>query len=294
MCTGTKATGYLPLPLLRKKRGRGIINISFIQGRCIQSIMRNLFNYDGGFFRAMDKLGSLFLLNLLTLICMLPVITAGASITALYYVTMKMVKDEETYIAKDFFRSFRQNFRQATIIWLIYLVLGVLLYLDYRIVSLNRDTFPAAGVFIGLTTMFAVFYAMSISYVFPILAKFYNSVKQTIKNSMLMSIRHFPKTVAILFILTVFPVVILVGLYRNGQSLLAPLYICLGLSVPAYANSYLFHGIFRQYIPEEEGAKPGSDEAFFMRRDEEDADGIGADETGVPEDSGTDGSRGGS
>ncbi len=214
--------------------------------------MKALFDYDNGFFRTLDKLGSLFILNLITLVCSIPLFTVGATFTALYYVTMKMVKDEETYILKDFFRSFRQNFRQGTIIWLIFFVAGSILYFDYRIASGNRDTFPAAGVFVVLIMACAIFYVMTLAYVFPVLAKFYNTVLQTVKNALLMSIRHFPYTLAIVFINVVFPVITLIGLIKNGQSLLAPLYICLGFAVPAYANSYLFNKIFAAYIVSED------------------------------------------
>lgn len=232
--------------------------------------MKGLFNYDNGLFRGMEKLGNLFFLNLLTIICCIPIFTIGTSFTALYYVCMKMTKDEETYIAKDFFRSFRQNFRQATIIWMIFLILGLMLVTDYRLVSLNREVFPAADVFIVLIMACGVIYTITLAYVFPVLAKFYNTVKQTIKNAVIMGIRHFPYTLAIVFIDVAFILITAVGLIRNGRSFLAPLYICLGFSVPAYANAYLFERIFKHYIPDTEGEETGSDEEFIARLQSED------------------------
>lgn len=227
--------------------------------------MKDFFNYDNGFFRALDKLGSLFILNMLTLLCSIPVITIGASFTALYYVTMKMVKDEETYVTKDFFRSFRQNFKQATAIWLIFMVVAAVLFLDHRIAAANIGTLPAANIFIVILIACSFFYVMALAYVFPVLAKFYNTTRQTIKNAALMSIRHFPMTLAILFIDVIFLVIAIVGLIRNGRSLVAPLYVCLGFAVPAYANSYLFNRIFDNYIPVDEGAETGSDEEYIAK-----------------------------
>ena len=227
--------------------------------------MKGFFSYDSPFFRALDKLGSLFILNMLTLVCSIPLITIGASFTALNYVTMKMVRDEETYVTRDFFKSFKQNFRQGTVIWLILLIAGTVLLLDYRLMGANREVFPGAGAFMIVTMACAVFYAVEFAYVFPVLAKFYNTVGRTMKNALLMGIRHFPRTVAILFIDVIFLVITLVGLYRNGRSLLAPLYVCLGLAVPAYANSYIFVKIFDQYIPVDETAETGSDEEFIAR-----------------------------
>ena len=219
--------------------------------------MKGLFNYDSGLFRALDKLGSLFILNLLTLVCSIPLITAGVSFTALYYVTMKMVRDEETYVTKDFFRSFKQNFRQGTVIWLILLAIGTVLFVDYRIMAANRDTIPVAGAFMVFSMICAVFLIVETAYVFPVLAKFYNTIRQTMKNAMLMGISSSSSTARAR------------PAGRSGrprgQSFLAPLYVCLGFAVPAYANSYLFVKIFDQYIPVDETAETGSDEEFILR-----------------------------
>ena len=76
--------------------------------------MNRFFNMDNKFFVFMGRVADLLLLNFLCILCCIPVVTAGASITALYYVTLKMARDEESYIARSFFRSFKQNFKQAT------------------------------------------------------------------------------------------------------------------------------------------------------------------------------------
>ena len=78
--------------------------------------MGRFFNMDNKFFVFMGKIADLCMLNLLCIICCIPIVTAGASLTALYYVTMKMVRNEEAYIFRSFFRSFKQNFKQATVI----------------------------------------------------------------------------------------------------------------------------------------------------------------------------------
>ena len=76
------------------------------------------------------KLACTAYLNLLWFICCIPIVTAGASTTALYYVTLKMVKDEESGLTRAFFHSFKENFRQGTIIWLILLAAGIVLGID--------------------------------------------------------------------------------------------------------------------------------------------------------------------
>ena len=85
--------------------------------------MRSLFDTDGLLMRVLTKIADTVWLNILFLICSIPIFTIGASITALYYVSFKTIKDEEGYITKDFFRSFKENFKQSTIIWIVLLVL---------------------------------------------------------------------------------------------------------------------------------------------------------------------------
>lgn len=72
----------------------------------------------------MGRAADLMILNIVFIICCLPIVTIGASLTALHYVTLKMVRNEESYIVKSFFKSFKQNFKQATIINLIMLLFG--------------------------------------------------------------------------------------------------------------------------------------------------------------------------
>ena len=93
--------------------------------------MRALFDMDNAFFRGMSKVADLCILNVVFLICCIPVFTIGAATTALAYVTLKMKDGEEGYILKSFFRSFRQNFKQSTVIWLLMVLIGLVLGLDF-------------------------------------------------------------------------------------------------------------------------------------------------------------------
>ena len=94
--------------------------------------MSSFFNMDSPIMRFLSRVCDLIILNLLTIVCCIPVFTAGASITALFSVTLKMVKGEESYIVRGFFKGFKENFKQSTIIWLIIAVLGFFLFMDYR------------------------------------------------------------------------------------------------------------------------------------------------------------------
>ena len=152
--------------------------------------MDRFFSMDNKFFTFMGKVADLCILNIVCLICCIPIVTAGASITAMFFVTMKMVKNEESYIIKSFFKSFRQNFKQATVINLIMLAVATILYVDLRIV--NQMGQPISQILHVIFLAFTVLYAMVFMYIYPVLAKFYNSTRNTFINAVLMSVRHLP------------------------------------------------------------------------------------------------------
>ena len=141
----------------------------------------------------MGRAADLFMLNVVFVICCLPVVTIGASLTALHYVTLKMARNEESYIIRSFFKSFKQNFKQSTIINLIMLLIAGVLYFDTNIVrqmggSMSKVLYI---IFIAL----GIIYLAVFLYIYPVLAKFYNSVKNTFRNAFLMSIMHLPYTI---------------------------------------------------------------------------------------------------
>ena len=204
----------------------------------------------------MGKVADLCLLNLVCLACCIPIVTAGASITALYYVTLKMVRNEESYIFRSFFKSFKQNFRQATIIHLIMVAAAVLLYLDTNIVKNMGE--PMSQIMSVIFAVFTLVYAMILLYLYPILAKFYNSVKNTFTNAILMAIRHLPYTI-IMLIICALPLLIFFVPSLQMQMTLILLLLLFGMAVIAYLNSFFLVKIFDKYIPEnsEEDADGG-------------------------------------
>ena len=218
--------------------------------------MNRFFSMDNKFFVFMGKVADLCLRNLVCLACCIPIVTAGASITALYYVTLKMVRNEESYIFRSFFKSFKQNFRQATIIHLIMVAAAVLLYLDTNIVKVMGE--PMSQIMSVIFAVFTLVYAMILLYLYPILAKFYNSVKNTFTNAILMAIRHLPYTI-IMLIICALPLLIFFVPSLQMQMTLILLLLLFGMAVIAYLNSFFLVKIFDKYIPEnsEEDADGG-------------------------------------
>ncbi|MCR4807929.1 MAG: DUF624 domain-containing protein [Lachnospiraceae bacterium] len=212
--------------------------------------MGKIFSLDSPFVQFMNRVADIMWLNILFVLCCIPVITIGASVTAMYYVTLKMVRNEESYITKSFFKSFKLNFRQATVIWLIILVAGTLLAFDYAIMTgnmgVNIENATLARVMQVLLIAVSVFYVFTVTYVFPVLSKFYNSIRNTIKNAFIMSIRHFPYTLACI------AVMIIVALLIIYLPIMLMLSIFLLFALAAYANSFIFVRVFDNYLPKEE------------------------------------------
>lgn len=215
--------------------------------------MERFFNMDNKFFTFMGKMADLMILNILCLVCCIPVVTIGASVTALFYVTLKMARNEESYIVRSFFKSFKENLKQSFVINLIMLVTGLLLYFDLMISRSIEGIFGTVLMFVF--TVILVIYLMLFMYIYPVLAKFYNSIRNTFTNAFLMSIRHLPYTL-LMILVTAVPFLVFFIPSAQLQSFAMMFVVLLGCSTVAYVNSHFLVKIFDNYIPKEEEEKP--------------------------------------
>lgn len=223
--------------------------------------MSKIFDLDSPVMRTLSTIADLMILNLITFLFCIPVITAGASLTAAHYVALKMVRNEENYIIRGFWKSFKQNFKQATLIWLIVLVAIVLIAGDLYIIF--ASDIELHFIIVGLILVATVLVFFGMMYVFPVLAKFDNTIFRTIKNAFLFSIMNLPKSILMIGVYAI-PVVITFTEWR-----IFPLVMLLGLSVPIYLSAMLYNKLFRKFEalvqPEEgsEGENEGEDERIF-------------------------------
>lgn len=219
--------------------------------------MKNFLNLDSPFMIFLSNLTDVVLLNALCLICCIPVVTIGPSITAMHYVTLKMVREEEGYVVKSFFKAFKENFKQSVIVWMIFLVITLVFFLDYRI--LNAAGMEENKIFAIVIGAIYLFVCLTVMYIFPLLSRFENTLKQTVKNALFMSILHIFKTIfmAVIYIIPF----ILLPLHYN----LILVFLIIGLSGPAYINSFIWKSIFKKYEPEEiKEEEIVSDEEFHI------------------------------
>ena len=205
-------------------------------------------------------MADLLLLNFLCILCCIPVVTAGASITALYYVTLKMARDEESYIARGFSVPLNRisNRQPSSISSCCLLPQFCLLIFG----SPKPEAEPCTKGLFSLFIAFALIYAMILLYIYPILAKFFNSVKNTFVNAFLMSVRHLPLTLLML-VISASPLLLMwlfaYVSYAQFTSILIMLFILMGFSTLAYWKSKIFVKIFDNYIPKDENGENGEE-----------------------------------
>lgn len=218
-------------------------------------LLSNLLNYDGPVFSTLNKITDLIWLNILWLICCIPIFTIGASTTALFYVTLHMAQNEGSGVTKTFFREFKRNFKQSTGIWLIFLAVGALLVSDlYIIVWMMELPNLLHTVFVCLNFVLLLYYVMTLLYVFPLQCTFENKVKHTIKNAMILSIGHLPQSIVIGFMY--FALFFLLYLMPE---LMTPIVFFIGFSGISFGASYMFLGIFKKHMKPEDLAKKERD-----------------------------------
>lgn len=214
--------------------------------------MSRSFNAESPVFSKLSTLADLVLLNLLTILCSLPVITAGASITALYY-TMYKMRNQESNLYRSFFKAFKENFKQATILWLILLVVGAGICVCIMLYNYMNIPILLACSILGLLIWGAV-----VSWVFPLLSRFYSTTFAALRNAMLFGTSYFILSVAMTLVnlipLAIFLFVPDIFIY------LSPLWLFIWFSFAAWCNTGLLKVPFSTVTDREEATEDEDDE----------------------------------
>ena len=152
---------------------------------------------NSGFWRFVNRALDVLLLNLLWIVFSLPVITIGASTCAAFYVTMKMVDEEEGYVARMFVKAFKENFKQGTLMWLF---TAPCIYADYLIWQLVIKGDGINFIVIVGAILYTAIIALVILYSYPLIARYKNSLRNIIKNAFGVSMLYFKRTLFLLFL----------------------------------------------------------------------------------------------
>ncbi len=203
-------------------------------------------------FTFIGKLLDIIVLHFFWVVCSLPVITFGAATTALYYACMKEAEDKEGHYFRQFFKSFKLNLKQGIVIGLVFLLIeGGLAYTIY-ICTVNLSADPMFSFFRIMAIAMAVIILMIFEFVFPLQARFDNTIINTVKNGFLMMVRHIGWTIVITIILVGFYVLMIIF-----ERYLFPLYV-MGFGLVAFVQSFILNHVLSAYI--EESEKKGAEE----------------------------------
>ena len=222
--------------------------------------MKNMLDLDGPLVRALSDLNTLVILNILTALFCIPVITAGASVAAMHYVIMEMFENRGDGTAREFWKRFKENLRNATPVWLILLAAAIFIYVDCRIIMGGQMGLPRAML---VPLYIGAFIEASIAvYAFPLTARFVYSTGATFKNSAILAVANFPRTVLMVLYHVIMPYLLF------NVSRLLPLFFLVGISLPAYFSALLYMPVIRKMIgepePDEDMPEDGPDGEEFM------------------------------
>lgn len=208
-----------------------------------------MFSLDSKFMRGMNRIADLIILNLAYLLTCIPIFTIGAANTALYYVCFHIGTEREGPILKEYFHAFRSNFRQGTLLWAFFLLVGGVTCVDIVLFS------GTSGVVHYLLYLFAFVLLLGImmsGYTFPLLSQFQNSCKSTLKNALVLSFAYLPRSL-LLAVLKVFPwAVLLTNPYLFLRAI--PVWLIVYFSAAACLSVRLLRKVFAPFMEQEEEA----------------------------------------
>ena len=203
-----------------------------------------LFNYDSPFWSFMSRLADLIILNLLWIVFCIPVVTIGASTTAMYRVTLNMVRGEGSGVVRMFLDAFRLNLKQAVLIFLILLIPVLLVVYEFWMYLSG-----AVGQSMWLGLVFccpSLILALVLAYVYPLLAQFDNSIRNTLKNACYLALGNLPFSLVMAVLNLAAPILFLCVPEIFMKSCI--FWIVIGAALVATLNALLLRRIFKKYF----------------------------------------------
>ena len=210
--------------------------------------MESIFKLDSPVMRFLTLVTNLVCLNILWLLCCLPIITAGAATAAMYYVIFQYINKQDDAVVKPFFTAFKDNFRQVTPIWILSFLIGVALVAEIFYLSQGAE-----GWLILTFVILAIVYLGAISYLYPIMARYHAPTRNSVMNCFVLSVRHLPSTLLVVA-LNVLPL----AFYCMETDLFwrtSILWLFGGFALIAYANGRILLSIFKKYEDPEADAE---------------------------------------
>jgi uncharacterized membrane protein YesL len=205
-------------------------------------MFENFFRVEGLFYRVGSKVWGLLVLNLLILLTSLPIITIGASLTAAFSVTTKMIRENNLNIVKNYQQSFKANWQASTVLWLVMLIVGILLFADWYYLLGNNQlfSFPTVGV-----SVITILWSQCFQVIFFFLARYEIKMKQLLISTVKILLQQPIKCLILFFIFSAPLFVMLLSPYLFVFNLYLSLFI--GVSFNLFLRTYLLLMIFNRY-----------------------------------------------
>ena len=209
--------------------------------------MSGIFAPDSAAMRFLTRIADLMILNLVFIATAIPIVTLGAALTALNFTAMRIVRGQCDAVTRDYFRSFRQNFRQATLLGLLVILVTVALGAWYVVLTGGSLDAGAQLTLLVLWYLIAFAFALNLLFVFPYLANFEGTIREVLRNARLLSWRH--PLVAIMS-LAIIGLAIVVTVFSPAVTAYGLLWLAIGFAAIAFLTGVLFTRVFDTYAPQ--------------------------------------------
>lgn len=210
------------------------------------------FNPDSRLMVFLTRVADLVLLNVLWLLCCIPIVTIGASTTAMYHVLRHLQNDEISGVTRDFFQCFKADFRQSTPVYLVLLVPTAAVVYNFFLIFMpeNAELIPS---YLSVVWMFsALLVAFVGSMAFPFMAHFSDTLWHTLRNSAVLALAKLPRTILVT-VLNLSPIILMfisVDFFLRSSIF----WLLIGGALVAYLNLMILRPVFQKLIENREGA----------------------------------------
>ncbi len=206
--------------------------------------METLFNPDGKLMTFMTWIANMLILSLLWVICCIPVVTIVPSTAAMYYVTLKMARQEDSGITKAFFRSFWSNLRQGIVLNIVYLLLGAFLVADYFACYLLPDAYE--NIALWVIYIVAAIFLMIVGHTYPLLAQFSNTVIGTVRNAFIFSLSKLSYSIR-LVVIQLAPLLLAI-MFPDAFAMMTPICLLFLPGVSAWICGRMMNEMYKPFI----------------------------------------------
>lgn len=205
--------------------------------------MHKLLALENPIFQFLEKVFNLMLANLLLMVCSIPIITFGASFTGMLQVVQDQIFDEDQPVIRRFFYAFRENFKQATAAWLVFLIFLAGMGCNILLIIIYLDGWIAQFLKI-IVSMLVVLALCIMSYLFALMTRYHNTIRQHLNNSLILIVAKLPRTIVMVILNTSIFWIPFFSMQLFFKTIM--FWIMIGFACISYFNMYLLFPVFCQ------------------------------------------------